>query len=121
MSFQQLGGSAANNDYDYQSGSGMDNFLSRAIDEVSWQTNLGTFYNSLSELPIGTYPTQSTPTNYDLSAQSGSQNGSSTLGGTGTGNAANGGSLSISPNQQQITISDGTNQRLLIGQQQGGF
>lgn len=82
MSFQMVGGSAANNDYDYESGSGMDSFLSRSIDEVSWQTNLGTTYNSLSQLPIGVYPTQATPQNYDLSAVSGSQGGTQKIGNT---------------------------------------
>ena len=115
MAYQQLGGSAANNDYDYQSGSGMDTFLSRSIDEVSWQTDLGTYYNSLSQLPIGQYPTQATPTNYDLTQISGSQSGSSTLGGTGTGNSASSGNLTIDSNNNQITMSDGATQRLVIG------
>lgn len=69
MSFQLQGGNAASNDYDYESGSGMDAFLSRSIDEVSWQSNLSSSYVSLSNLPIGTAAT--TDVNYDQSQVSG--------------------------------------------------
>jgi len=124
MSFQLQGGNPVNNDYDYQSGSGFDNFISRSIDEVSWQSNLGSVYNSLSELPIGLSPTSSTPTNYDATQISGSQAQTTTLGGSGTGNSSGGGvaasgaasGLSINATQQTITLSDGTNDRLILGQ-----
>lgn len=116
MSFQLQGGNAANNDYDYQSGSGMDNFLSRSIDEISWQANLGSEYNSLSELPIGVYPTTSTPTNYDLTDISGSQSGTTTVGGSAGGSAGGSGSLQIDASNNIITLNDGTNDRLIIGQ-----
>lgn len=119
MSFQLQGGSAANNDYDYQSGSGMDSFLSRSIDEISWETTLGTTYNSLSSLPIGTSPTTATPTNFDATQVSGSQSGSIALGGSGGSGSSAG--LSINAGQQNITLSDGTTNRLLIGFEQGGF
>lgn len=85
MSFQLQGGNPATNDYDYQSGSGLDNFLSRSLDEVSWQANLGAVYNSLSELPIGLSPTTATPTNYDATQVSGAQGGTSTVGQTTVG------------------------------------
>lgn len=90
MSFQLQGGNAVSNDYDYQSGSGMDNFMSRALDEVSWQSSLGTVYNTLSELPIGLSPTSSTPTNYDATQVSGSVGGSISMGG-GSASGSGGG------------------------------
>jgi hypothetical protein len=124
VSFQLQGGNPATNDYDYQSGSGMDNFMSRSIDEVSWQSNLGSVYTTLSELPIGLSPTTATPTNYDATQITGSQSGTTTVGGTGTSNPSGGGvaasgaasGLSINPTQQTITLSDGTNDRLILGQ-----
>lgn len=82
MAFNMQGGSAASNDYDYKSGSGMDDFLSRAIDEVSWQTTLGSDYVTLSSLPIGLMPTTATPTNYDATQVSGSQGGTAQVGQT---------------------------------------
>lgn len=116
MSFQLQGGNAATNDYDYQSGSGMDSFMSRAIDEVSWQTSLGTSYTSLSSLPIGQYPTTATPTNYDSTQITGSQGGTTTVGGSSGGAGGGNGSLQINPTNNQITLNDGTNDRLIIGQ-----
>lgn len=107
------GGNAAANDYDYQSGSGMDNFLSRSIDEVGWETSLGATYTSLSTLPIGLSPTSSTPTNYDATQISGSQGDTTTLGGS-SGNG--GGSLQIDATNNVIKLSDGVNDRLIIGQ-----
>lgn len=121
MSFQLQGGDASANDYDYQSGSGMDGFLSRSIDEVSWQTNLGTTYTSLSSLPIGQMPTTTTPTNYDNTQISGSQSGTTTVGGSSGGSAGGSGSLQIDATNNVITLNDGTNDRLLLGQQAGGF
>lgn len=121
MSFQLQGGSAATNDYDYQSGSGMDNFMSRSIDEVSWETSLGSTYTSLSTLPIGLSPTTATNTNYDYTQISGSQSGTTTVGGSQGGSAGGTGSLLINATQQNITLSDGTTNRLLLGQQNGGF
>ena len=120
MSFQLQGGSAATNDYDYQSGSGMDNFMSRSIDEVSWQANLGSVYNSLSELPIGLSPTTATPTNFDATQVSGSQSGSSSLGGSNGGSAlgnANGAGagINIQAGSNNIVINDGTNNRGIAG------
>jgi hypothetical protein len=122
MPYQLMGGSAAANDYDYQSGSGMDSFMSRSIDEVSWQSSLGTQYNTLQELPIGVYPTTSTPTNYDLTAISGSQSGTTTIGGaSGGGGASSAGGLAINATDQNITLSDGITNRLLLGKDVGGF
>lgn len=121
MSFQLQGGNAASNDYDYQSGSGMDNFLSRSIDEISWETSLGASYNSLSTLPIGLSPTTSTPTNYDATQISGSQSGVTTVGGSTGGSAGGSGSLQIDATNNVITLNDGTNDRLILGQQSGGF
>lgn len=123
MPFQLAGGNAANQDYDYQSGSGMDNFMSRSIDEVSWQSSLGTNYNTLSELPIGLLPTTATPTNNESTQVSGASSGTAVLGGTGTGNASGGGSaasgtaaaINIDSGSQNITIFDGTNNRLILG------
>lgn len=107
MSFQLQGGSAANNDYDYESGSGLDSFLSRSIDEVSWQTTLGSGYNTLSELPIGTYPTSSTPTNYDATQVSGSLSGVTQAGGgSGTGNSSTGGLVTIDATNGKISVFD---------------
>lgn len=116
MSQTLLGGNASTADYDYQSGSGMDNFMSRSIDEVSWQTSLGAVYNTLSELPIGLSPTTATPTNYDATQISGSQSGSSTVGGSTGGSAGGSGSLQIDATNNAITLNDGTNDRLILGQ-----
>jgi hypothetical protein len=91
MAFQLLGGSAANQDYDYQSGAGMDNFMSRSIDEVSWQTTLGANYNTLSSLPIGLMQTTATPTNFDATQTSGSLGGTISVGG-GSNSGSGGGS-----------------------------
>ena len=115
MSFQLQGGNAASNDYDYESGSGMDSFLSRSIDEVSWQSNLSSNYVSLSELPIGLSPTTATPTNFDTTQLSGSQSGTTTLGGAAGGSAGGSGSLAINATSSQIILNDGTNDRLIIG------
>lgn len=123
MSFQQMGGNAARNDYDYQSGSGMDGFMSRSLDEVSWQSTLGASFTSLGQLPIGTAPTTSTPTNYDASQISGSQGDKTTLGGSGGApvSGSGGGNLQIDATNNRITLGDGTNTRLLIGLDKNGF
>jgi hypothetical protein len=115
VSFQLQGGNPASNDYDYESGSGMDGFLSRSIDEVSWQSTLGTAYNSLSALPIGAYQTTATPTNFDQTQISGSQSGTTTLGGSAGGSAGGSGSLQIDATNNVITLNDGTNDRLILG------
>lgn len=95
MAFQLQGGNAANQDYDYQSGSGMDSFMSRSIDEVSWQTTLGTTYNTLAQAPIGssafTNLSTSTPTNFDATQVSGSMGGTVSVGG-GSNSGSGGGS-----------------------------
>lgn len=123
MAYRQMGGSnAASNDYDYESGSGMDSFMSRSIDEVSWQNTLGSGFVSLSQLPIGSSPTTATNTNYDLTQISGSQGDTTTLGGSAGGSAgANGGNLQINAGQNNITSGDGTTTRFLLGFQQNGF
>ena len=119
MAFQLQGGNPASNDYDYQSGSAMDSFMSRAIDEVSWQANLGSTYVSLSTLPIGLSPTSATATNFDSTQISGSQSGTSTIGGSnGSGSSAG---LAIDATNNVITLGDGTNDRLILGQSQNGF
>lgn len=122
MPYKLQGGNAASSDYDYQTGSGIDSFLSRSLDEVSWQSQLGSFYNSLTELPIGTMPTTATPTNYDATQISGSQSGSSTLGGSTGGSAAGvpgGATAGISFNSgtgnNNIEVADGSNNRVLVG------
>lgn len=120
MSFTIEGGNAARNDYDYQSGSGMDGFLSRSLDEVSWETTLGSTVSTLGALPIGT--SQSNAINYDAQQISGSQGDTTTLGGSAGGSAGtNGGNLQIDAGNNRITLSDGTNTRLLLGYSQGGF
>ena len=106
MAFQLLGGSAANQDYDYQSGAGMDNFMSRSIDEVSWQTTLGANYNTLSSLPIGLMQTTATPTNYDATQITGSQSGTTTVGGNDGSGSSSG--MSINPQANTITLNQGT-------------
>lgn len=115
MSFNLQGGSAATNDYDYQSGSGMDNFMSRSIDEVSWQSSLGTTYTSLASLPIGLLPTSSTPTNYDATQITGTQGGTATVGGAGASGGTSSGSLQIDATNNVIKLNDGTNDRLVMG------
>jgi len=115
MSFQLQGGNAATNDYDYQSGSGMDSFMSRAIDEVSWQSNLASTYTSLSQLPIGVLPSSNTPTNFDATQITGSQGGTTTVGGSAGGSAGGSGSLQLDPANNVITLNDGTNDRLILG------
>jgi len=108
MAFQMQGGSAANNDYDYESGSGMDSFISRSLDEVGWQSNLGSVYTTLTNLPIGLLPTTATPTNMDATQVSGSQGGATVLGGgsnSGSGGASSG-SVVIDGTNGAITILD---------------
>lgn len=105
--------------YDYTSGSGIDGFMSRSLDEVNWQNNLEASYNTLGNLPIGLSPTTSTPTNYDLTQISGSQSGTSSIGGSSGSGTGTG--LSINAGQQNITLNDGTNDRLLLGRDVGGF
>ena len=93
MSQQLLGGNASTADYDYQSGSGMDNFISRSLDEVSWQTQLGTVYNTLATNPIGAQTSATTASNMDATQVSGSQGGALTLGGgsaSGSGGTSSG-------------------------------
>lgn len=110
-------GNAAQNEYNYQTGSGMDGFISRALDEVSWQNTLGAYYNTLSTAPIGTTPTTATATNYDATQVSGSQSGASTLGGASGGSAGTtGAGVTIDATNNVITMSDGKNVRLILGQ-----
>lgn len=112
MSFQLEGGNATAADYDYESGSGLDSFISRSLDEVSWQSSgLGSTYTTLNNLPIGTSPTSSTPTNYDQTQVSGSQGGAVTLGG---GSASGSGGTSSG----QVTI-DGVNGAITIQDSNG--
>lgn len=99
----------------------MDNFMSRAIDEVSWETSLGSTYTTLSTLPIGLSPTTATPTNYDSTQITGSQSGTTTVGGTGGGNSGASGGLAVNATNNNITLNDGSNDRMIIGQSQGGF
>lgn len=99
--------------YDYNSGSGLDGFLSRSIDEVSWQNNLGASYNTLSNLPIGVSPTTATPTNYDSTQISGSQSAVTTLG--GNSGSGTGGGLTLDASGNSIILNDGTNDRVVIG------
>ena len=82
MSQQLLGGNASTTDYDYQSGSGMDNFMSRSLDEVGWEATLGSVYTTLNTLPIGLSPTTATATNYDATQITGSVGGNTQLGQT---------------------------------------
>lgn len=77
-------GNAGTNEYNYITGSGMDDFLSRSIDEVSWQDSLSSVYTSLNTLPIGQSPTTATPTNYDTTQVSGSLGGAYSMGGGST-------------------------------------
>lgn len=120
MAFTQRGGSAASNDYDYQSGSGMDGFLSRSLDEVAWETTLGSTVSTLGNLPIGVSAPNAI--NYDASQLSGSQGDTTTLGGSAGGSAgSNGGNLQIDAGNNRITLSDGSNTRLLLGFQKDGF
>lgn len=110
---------AAANEYNYQTGSGMDSFLGRSLDEVSWQNTLASSYNTLSTLPIGTSASTATPTNYDTTQISGSSSGTTSVGGSdGSGSSAG---LQINATDGNITLSDGTNNRLLLGFSQGGF
>lgn len=98
----------------------MDGFLSRSLDEVSWENTLGASFSSLTALPIGS----SLPTaiNYDAAQLSGSQGDSTTLGGNTGGSAgSSNGNLQINAGDNNITLSDGTNTRLLLGKQVGGF
>lgn len=120
MAFTQRGGSAASNDYDYETGSGMDGFLSRSLDEISWENTLGATYTSLGTLPIGV--SNSNAINYDQSQVSGSQGDTTVLGGNAGGSAGtSNGNLQINAGQNNITLSDGTNVRLLLGMDTGGF
>lgn len=81
--------------YDYATGSGLDGFLSRSIDEVSWESTLESSFNSLSNLPIGLSPTTATPTNFDASPVSGSQGDSYNLGNIQM-DGSSGGNITIS-------------------------
>lgn len=112
-----------NQQYDYQSGRGLDGFLSAAIDEVSWEGTLMSTFNTLSQAPIGQSSYNNTAINYDQSQIAGSQSAVTTLGGSGGGSAGTGGSgnLQIDATNNRIVLSDGTTNRLLLGYQQGGF
>ncbi len=104
--------------YDYQNGRGLDSFMTAAIDSVSWETSLSSTFNTLSQAPVGQSAYgASTAINYDQSQISGSQGGTTTLGGSGGAAAGTGGSgnLQIDPTNSQIRLSDGTVNRLLIG------
>lgn len=105
MSFQLQGGNASSNDYDYQSGAGIDNFMSRSIDEVSWQSSLGSSYSSLSELPIGLSPTTATPTNFDATQVSGSLGGGVSMGGNSS-SAGGSGNVVIDGSNGRISVFD---------------
>lgn len=60
-------------DYDYSS-SGIDNFLGRSLDQVSWQTTLNAMLNMPGNESLTTLPTQSNGNqmNYDSAMVTGS-------------------------------------------------
>lgn len=99
-------GDAGASEYNYITGSGMDDFISRSLDEVSWQNTLPSVYTTLSTLPIGQSPTTATATNYDATQVSGSMGGSVSLGGGST--QGNGGASSGN------VVIDGTNGTISI-------
>lgn len=117
-----------NQSYDYQSGRGLDGFMSAAIDNVSWETTLSTTYSTLSQSPIGqsAYSPSTTAINYDQSQVSGSVGGSVTLGGSstatggGSGGGSGGGKLVIDSTNGVIRIFDNNGNEVgLIGNLNG--
>lgn len=99
----------ASQDYDYTS-SGIDNFLGRAIDSVSWQTSLEAVLNmpgteTLSTMPSSAQANNSTTQmNYNNSQVTG-QLGNTLSVGSGIQMNSNG----------TIVLNDGTNDFLLMG------
>lgn len=82
--------------YDY-SITGISGFLSRSIDDVAWENTLDAHLNTL-----GNVPEQSTQQNFDQTMVTGSLGNTLQVGG-------------ISLNNNNITVNDGTNDFLIIG------
>lgn len=98
-------------EYNYTN-SGIDAFLNRAIDQVSWQTTLNATLNYPGSESLQTLPTPPNTNNLNMNAQAV----------TGSlGNTMAVGDVNINGSDGNIVLSDGTNDRVLIGQQTGGF
>lgn len=105
MAFNAPASTPTSQDYDYTS-SGIDNFLGRAIDQVSWQTTLDAVLNMPGNETLTTLP-PSPPTNtmnMENQAISGSQ-----------GNTFTVGNININGSAGNIILSDGTNNTVAIG------
>ena len=84
--------------YDYTQ-SGIDNFLGRAIDQVSWQTTLDAMLNFPGSETLSTLPGQMNSNNvaYDRNQITG-----------GLGNTLQAGSMTVDPNTDAMTLNQGT-------------
>jgi len=103
---------AVSQEYNYND-SGIDNFMSRSLDEVSWQNTLGSYYNTLGNLPIGSSPTSATPINYDQAQQGGSQNNIVQIGGSNGSGSSSG--VQLDSSNQQIVVTNGGQTQVIIG------
>lgn len=92
-------------EYNYTS-SGIDNFLNRSIDQVSWQTTLDASLNMPGTESLTTLP--SPPNTNQLNMNSQAVSGA-------VGNTMAVGDVNINGSQGNIILSDGTNDRVLIG------
>lgn len=102
---------SASQEYNYTN-SGIDNFLNRSIDQVTWQSSLDASlnmpgYGTLTTLPS---PPANNAVQYDATQVSGA-----------LGNTLAVGNVNINGSDGNITLSDGVTNRLLIGTQQDGF
>lgn len=98
-------GNSTSQNYDYTQ-SGIDAFLSRAIDQVSWQTTL--------ESSIA-YPGSGTLAGLPPQANSNNQRFDSTQTTGSLGDTFQVGGVAVNGSQGNITMSDGTNQFLIMG------
>lgn len=101
-------------EYNYTN-SGMDNFLNRSIDQVSWQTTLDAQLNMPGSESLTTLPSvpNSNQLNYNMMAVNGQLGDTLQIGGQG-------GSAGITLTNGAIVASDGSNDYLLIGDDGNG-
>lgn len=106
----QTGQVPTSQNYDY-SQSGIDNFLSRAIDTVSWQTTLDAMLNFPGSETLTTLPTP--PASNNLNMDSAQVTGS-------VAQTMAVGDVNINGSAGNIILSDGSNDRVLIGNNTSG-
>lgn len=94
--------------YDYSNSGIMGGFISRSIDDVSWENTLDAHLNTLNNVPLAA--PQSTAQNFDATQVTGSM-----------GNTLQVGSVNINGSDGNITLANGGVTQMVLGQSTDGF